>query len=339
MEEKKYKPPRKHHFFEHHIRKVLLQVCPDRNITHQARTQLNELLIITCKIIINKTENILCYTKKNTINERDLESAIKLIFIGQLAHKSIEEGKKCLNNYLLNKEVKGSKNVKADILIPPSILEKFMRNSTIHRVSQGSPIFLAGVIEYFLAQILDLANNAPNLSSHLNKNNGGVRITIFDLEYGVRTDQEINNFFSNNNINFFEAGIVPFIHPNLKLKDGGNDLKSLKSISKIQEDTASLYVFPKSVFENKIKNYISLIYPEIRFQKNCLSLLHNHIEKSIIDLLKNSNNITLYSGRNKVTSNDIELVLSISEKRIPDFLIQNTIPDNDSITDLNLNDI
>jgi histone H3/H4 len=329
------KSVRKQHFFEHHIRKVLLEVCPERDITQQAKSQLNELLIITCKIIVRKAVNILESTKKKTITEAELEFSVRLIFSGQLAQKSIDEGKRCQQKYSSNsgaEEFKGhSRHSKADILIPPSILEKFIRTiGPGHRMSQFAPVFLAGVIEYFLAQILDLANNVSSLDFHDKdgvpfapqaQSTSGVRMTVFDLEYGVRMDKEVNTFFSENNIHFFEVGTIPFIHPSLKDKDGGNDKKSLKIITKIQENNE--YIFPKSVFENKIKNNFSLIYPELRYQKDCFSVIQDYVEKSLVEVLRNANNITLHSGRNRVTVNDIEMVLSIIEKRLPDFLIKN----------------
>ena len=261
------KTSRKHHFFEHHIRKVLLEVCPERDITKQAKAQLNELLIITCKIIMSKAFSILFSTSKKTIGTTEIESAVKLVFTGQLAQKSTEEGKRCVQNFLMGDKLKGqSHNFKADILIPPSVLNKFMRLNITkgYRISYTAPLFLAGVIEYFLSQILDSANNLK------------VRITIFDIEYGIRMDTEINDFFVFNNI-----------YLNIPCK----------------------YIFPKSVFENKFKNYISLVYPEIRYQKNCFSLFQDFIEKFIINILKHSNNITINSDRNKVMSKDIELAL------------------------------
>ena len=184
------------HYFEHHIRKILKEVSSERDITQQAKSQLNELAIMTCKLIREKISYILSSSKKKTITNVDVESAVKLVFNGQLSQKSSEEGNKCLKNYLnrtKNEDLKGqSRHSKADILIPPSILDNFLRENDVH-VSFHAPIFLAGVIEYFLAQVLELANNVSNIKK-------GVRITIHDLENGVRSDKEITYFFTKYNI-------------------------------------------------------------------------------------------------------------------------------------------
>ena len=71
--------------------------------------------------------------------------------------------------------------------------------------------------------------------------------------------------------------------------------------------------------ENKFKNYINLIYPDIRYQKECFDYFQNYIEKWLVELLKYSNNITLYSKKTRVTESEIEIALSIMERRNPSF--------------------
>ena len=57
---------------------------------------------------------------------------------------------------------------------------------------------------------------------------------------------------------------------------------------------------------------MSLIYPEIRFQKACFYSLHHYIEKWLIEILELSNE---HSKKERVSDTDIDMVLSILEKR------------------------
>jgi histone H3/H4 len=59
-------------------------------------------------------------------------------------------------------------------------------------------------------------------------------------------------------------------------------------------------------------NYMSLIYPEIRFQKDCFSSLHDYIEKWLMQILQSANH---HSKKVRVSGSDIDMVLSILEKR------------------------
>lgn len=310
----KKKKRKKRHYFEHHIRKILKEICPLRNITQLAKEELNEVMIFTCRIIYEKASFIVKCNGRKTVNENDLESSIKLVFVGQLSQKSVEEGRKSLTNYISSIKdgsTKGrSRNEKADILVPPSLLEKFLKKEGLH-ISSNSPVFLAGVIEYFVSQILELANNV----SINNKNN--VRITIFDIENGIKLDKELNNFFVSNNIYLHGSGIVPYIHPSIKNKTRASDQKSIKLIEKIQESTNN--IFSKTSIEGKFKNNIGLIYPDARFQKDCFDYFQDYLEKCMVELLQYSNNITIYSKKSRVSANDIELALSILERRHPSF--------------------
>jgi histone H3/H4 len=310
-------------YFEHHIRKILKQICPERNITKSAKEALNEIMILTCNKIINKAFIIVTANNKKTLTEYDLECSIKLLFTGQLSQKSVEEGYKCLKNYfeqIKDENNKGkSRTQKADIIVPPSLLEKFLKNKGFN-ISNNCSIFLAGVIEYFASQILELSNNITLKKNHSNHiiNATNTRLNIYHIENGVRLDKELNQFFISNNIYIHDSGIIPYLHPYLKNKTSLNDKKSIDLITKIQENNS--HIFSKSCIDNKFKNNIGLIYPDARFQKDCFDYFQDYLEKWMIELLQYSNNITLSSKKARVSGNDIELALSITERRQPSFL-------------------
>lgn len=258
---------------------------------------------------------ILTANHKRTITCKEIESAIYLLFTGQLSQQLIEEGRKCVQQYVdntKNKTLKGQlRNVKAEILIPPSILERLLRE-TGFQLSFTAPIFLAGVIEYFLAQIIQLAVILPNTKQ--------IRITSQHLEEGIQTDPELSNYMTSQQIYLFQTRIIPYIHPDIKQRTGKNDKKSIKMMTKIQE--SNNYIFPKRFFEKMCKQLIMLIHSDIRFQKGCFMYLQDYIEKWLIELLQYTNIFTLYAKKSRVTANDIELIVSMMEKRLPSFLLE-----------------
>jgi histone H3/H4 len=305
---------KKNHRFEHHIRKILKEISAEHDITQQAKSQLNDLAVITCKIVYRKMVDLLQSNQKKTITEKEIEVAVKLIFTGQLAANAISEGKKSLQNYLSNAKsttLKGqSRHTKADIIIPPSVPEKLLRDSaTTYHIGTNAPVFLAGVIEYFLSQIIELA---------IVKNKNHIRLTVQDLENGVRSDLEMSSYFNQYKIYFYNSGMQPFIHPNILNRNGKNDKKSVKTIVKLQEKNNN--VFSKRFIEQLCKHYISLILPDVRYQKDCFNYLHDYLEKWITEILQSSNILTIYGKKSRVNSQDIEMVMSIIENRVPSFL-------------------
>ncbi len=87
-----------------------------------------------------------------------------------------------------NKNVKGmSRQEKSRIIFPPSIIERFLRNFGFNKimVTSNAPIFLAGAIEHIASEILENATMQARDKKH-------IRITVRDLELGVRNDRDLN---------------------------------------------------------------------------------------------------------------------------------------------------
>ena len=197
-------------FFETYITKLLKQVSDTNGITTNSKQQLNSAICIISKILSTHIISLTEIAKKKTISEKEVKNALRIVFSGDLAKNAITSGEKAVEKFETNVlgNTKGnSRQEKAGIIFPPAILEKFLRNfgySNFMLTSQA-PVYLAAAIEYLTAEILE------NSSSYANDNKR-VRISIRDLELGVRNDKELNDFFIKNNITFLGGGVSPFIH-------------------------------------------------------------------------------------------------------------------------------
>jgi histone H3/H4 len=305
---------KKSRFFDLYISKTLKQVCKNE-ITLNARNQLNNILIIIIRLITEKTHYLVGIGKKKTISILELENSIKFLFHGELQKVILQEGYRSIENFKNNDEDKkgNSRQTKAEILFPPSICEKFLRkfNTSNLMVSCDTPVFLAGTLEYICAEILDLSSGVASY-------NNRVRITVRDLEIAIRTDEEFNSFFNQNNIQFIGGGIIPFINPVLlnKRRD-----KSIKKIKDIQEEGDCL-IFPKYPFEKVVRNILNENSSDLKISKNFLIALQYLIEQEMVSLLQKANNLAIYTGRLKLIPSDIEMILSIEENRLPNFLVK-----------------
>jgi histone H3/H4 len=307
VEEKKKRRKKHNHYFEHHLRKILKDISTDRDITQNAKTQLNELGILICTILSKKINTILTSNRKKTVNDHDVASATRLIFGNIIGNECVQYGTKTLQLYEENNKretLKGqSRHSKAELSIPPSIMEHFLRNAGEMHISNQAPIFLASVMECFFMRIL----KASCLSS-LEK---GVRLTIRDLQNGIEKDPNLAMIFKQNKILFFQSGTIPYIHPHIRGLGGRNDKKSIKLMSKIQEENG--YIFPKSVIEGRLKAIIGEFHPDIRYQKDCFVYFQDYLEKWLVDVLKLSNELTLFNKKTRVTEDEIGMVLTIGK--------------------------
>jgi histone H3 len=189
-----------------------------------------------------------------------------------------------------------------------------------------------------------LAGEILNNASVFAKQNKRVRITIRDLELGVRTDRDINSFFHENNLSFLGGGVVPYIHPNLlvkkvrRRKSKKSDKRthryrpgtvSIRDIKRFQKASNCL-TLAKSPFEKYTRSIIQRLIGDdssnIKVSKDVFFHLQYFIEQQLVSLLHNAYMASIHAGRVKLTAADISFVNSLSECNTKeDFLINEEV--------------
>ena len=115
-----------------------------------------------------------------------------------------------------------SANDRAGVKFPISKLAKFAKQGRYaERIGQGTPVYMAGVLEYLTAEILELASNKAGEEN-------SKTITPRHLMLAVRTDSELNKLLKG--CDFKETGRVPIkfedLKSNKKKKGKGEDSDS-----------------------------------------------------------------------------------------------------------------
>lgn len=320
----KYTKKKKTRNFEIYISKVLKQVSPSNGITSNSKQQLNSVICIIAKEISKTVLQLTEISKKRTISYKEIENATKLIFTGELANNSIKEGNKSVNNFNTQK-CKGSRQNKAGIIFSPSICEKFLRNFGYSKimVSSSAPIFLAAILEYITAEILEL-------SSQYCKTNKRIRITIRDIQLSIDNDIELSNLFNKLNISLLGGGVLPFIHPVLNTKKTRKTRKindfvpinlkkthrfrpgtvALREIKKYQK-TSNCITLSKLPFERFVRNIVNIYNPNMKISKDVFIVLQYFIEQYTINILRDANMAAIHTGRVKLMNIDISLICNL----------------------------
>ena len=113
-----------------------------------------------------------------------------------------------------------SRSAKAGLQFPVGRMARYLRQGGFaKRVGAGAPVYMAAVLEYLTAELLELAGNAA-------KDNKRSRIVPRHIQLAVRNDEELNKFLGG--VTVAQGGVLPNIHAVLlPKKKKGKSSKSL----------------------------------------------------------------------------------------------------------------
>lgn len=111
-----------------------------------------------------------------------------------------------------------SRSSKAGLQFPVGRIGRFLKKGRFTaRVGAGAPVYLAAILEYLTAEILELAGNAA-------RDNKKTRIIPRHILLAVRNDEELNKLFGD--VTIAQGGVLPNIHSVLVPKTPKSDEKS-----------------------------------------------------------------------------------------------------------------
>ena len=115
-----------------------------------------------------------------------------------MANSPVKKTKKTAANQ------KQSRTSRAGLQFPVGRIHRHLRRGNYaQRIGAGAPVYLAAVVEYLAAEIIELAGNAA-------RDNKKARIIPRHLQLAIRNDEELNRLLSG--VTISQGGVIPYIH-------------------------------------------------------------------------------------------------------------------------------
>lgn len=320
---------KKTRFFEIYISKVLKTITSSHGITANAKQQLNSVICSLAQFIATRSVQLTLIAHKKTMSVKEIENAVRIFMYGNLRDNSVKHGRDAVEKFSVddNEESKHlSRQNRANIVFPPSIAEKFLRNFGHSKlmITKTTPVYFATVLQYVVSEILIQAVRNATENNHS-------RVTIRDLELGVRTDKELDRLFRTTNMQFLGGGVLPEIHEALLTKKprkkrrvnqtssslvpkNGHRFRpgtvSLREIKKYQK-VSNCLTFAKFPFERFVRSIVNAKNSGMKISKEVFIVLQYYIEQYVVDFLRDSNLATIHSGRVKMMPADLEFICKL----------------------------
>jgi len=186
-----------------YVYKVLQQVAPDVGMTKISMSSINTLVNDALHRLGHEASRMVMKDGKKTVGSGDIQTATRLIFPGELGVHAVSEGVKATTAYSSSKSKGKSKkkssskkkhvsgSARAGLQFPVGRVLRILRDALVakkQRVSHAAGVFLAAVLEYLVAEILELAGNARLAHKRIRINNA-------HLQRAVREDAELSWLF------------------------------------------------------------------------------------------------------------------------------------------------
>ena len=128
-----------------------------------------------------------------------------------------------------------SRSAKAGLQFPLGRVARYMKAAKASsRVGAGAPVYLAAVLEYLTAEVLELAGNAA-------RDNKKTRIVPRHIQLAVRNDEELTKLL--HGVTIASGGVLPNVNQAILLKceakhDGSPKDSPKKKAKKVKEAVA-----------------------------------------------------------------------------------------------------
>ncbi|XP_055539909.1 histone H2A-like [Wyeomyia smithii] len=205
-------------------------------------------------------------------------------------------------------KVKGkakSRSSRAGLQFPVGRIHRLLRKGNYaERVGAGAPVYLAAVMEYLAAEVLELAGNAA-------RDNKKTRIIPRHLQLAIRNDEELNKLLSG--VTIAQGGVLPNIQavllpkktaPKTSGKAAKKSGKAQKNITK--GDKKKKKPRRKESYAIYIYKVLKQVHPDTGISSKAMSIMNSFVNDIFERIAAEASRLAHYNKRSTITSREVQ---------------------------------
>ncbi|XP_071377049.1 histone H2A-like isoform X3 [Centroberyx affinis] len=174
-----------------------------------------------------------------------------------------------------------TRSSRAGLQFPVGRVHRLLRKGNYaERVGAGAPVYLAAVLEYLTAEILELAGNAA-------RDNKKTRIIPRHLQLAVRNDEELNKLLGG--VTIAQGGVLPNIQAVLLPK------KTEK------KESYAIYVY----------KVLKQVHPDTGISSKAMGIMNSFVNDIFERIAGEASRLAHYNKRSTITSREIQTAVRL----------------------------
>ncbi|XP_007949164.2 histone H2B type 1-M-like [Tachyglossus aculeatus] len=203
-----------------------------------------------------------------------------------------------------------SRSSRAGLQFPVGRVHRLLRKGNYaERVGAGAPVYLAAVLEYLTAEILELAGNAA-------RDNKKTRIIPRHLQLAVRNDEELNKLLGG--VTIAQGGVLPNIQAVLlpkktETKSAPAPKKgSKKAVTKAQKkDGKKRKRSRKESYSIYVYKVLKQVHPDTGISSKAMGIMNSFVNDIFERIAGEASRLAHYNKRSTITSREIQTAVRL----------------------------
>uniref|UniRef100_UPI003AAEDD6B histone H2A-like isoform X1 n=1 Tax=Centroberyx gerrardi TaxID=166262 RepID=UPI003AAEDD6B len=190
-----------------------------------------------------------------------------------------------------------TRSSRAGLQFPVGRVHRLLRKGNYaQRVGAGAPVYLAAVLEYLTAEILELAGNAA-------RDNKKTRIIPRHLQLAVRNDEELNKLLGG--VTIAQGGVLPNIQavllPKKTEKAAKTAAKGGKKRRKTRKESYAIYVY----------KVLKQVHPDTGISSKAMGIMNSFVNDIFERIAGEASRLAHYNKRSTITSREIQTAVRL----------------------------